>query len=227
MSFSAAVGAGVFSSQSIYKGGENQTQPFPYLELEYGPLFFSGGELGVFVGGVEEWGLGMALTVGSDFVGNTEYDDSPELADLKKLDNVINGSINVFWETNYGEFGLAYSTDISNKHDGNSVRLSYGKMFQYGKWLIGPELSVIQNSEEVTQYYYGVKDSQTKAGRPVYTPGKSKVYTLGLNVGYEIDEHHSLMGMVGATSYGNEIYKSPIVQEKSSVELGLFYLYKF
>lgn len=225
--FSIAVGAGAFTYQSIYKGGETQTSVLPMLDVRWGPVFFKGGELGVHLGGLEEHGIEFSLGLGGDFTGDTEYGDSDELSDLEELDTVITGRFNMRWENKLGQFQLTYATDISNNHDGDFYSLGYSKLFRSGKWSYGPSLEITHNNEEATQYYYGVRADQATVGRSMYTPDASTTYSVGFRAGYNFDKKSSVMGFVSAESYGNEIADSPIIEDDSHVKVGVMYLYRF
>jgi len=84
-----AIGLLANSTTSVYRGGENQTQLFPYFEWSWGPLFFQEGTFGSYLAGGEHWGL--AASIGLDFLGDSERGDSDELADMNDLDDVISG----------------------------------------------------------------------------------------------------------------------------------------
>lgn len=223
--FNYAIGALAFTYSSPYIGGEQQTQLFPYLEFNYGPIFFEGGSLGSHLYGGDNWGIAAAVSL--DFMGDTERGDSRQLSDMEELDHVINGSLIVFYETDWGEFDLSLTTDISNNHDGQTAALSYSYPIKAGNWYFSPSVSAQWFSEEVANYYYGVGARDVKANRPLYNADSGINYSISLMADYAITEQHHLIFDISTTIYSDEIKNSPIVDESSSTSFGAGYIFRF
>jgi len=110
--FSFAIMPVVYSQQSIYEGGENKTGFFPIPELRWKNMFFSSGKLGATV--LKYQDLSLDVSVGGDYMGDTDRGDSKKLKDMTDLDNVITANIDLNYESEMGSVNFGYAQDISN-----------------------------------------------------------------------------------------------------------------
>ncbi len=211
--------------QSPYLGGEDQSFVFPMLDISWGPLFFRGGTLGTFIYGDENFAI--AAGISPDFIADKDRGDSKLLSDMTELDTVINGTLLMIYQSDFGEFELKYDADISDKHDGNVVSLSYSYPMQFNRFEFRPYFGVQKVSEEVNQYYYGVSQADVINTREFYMPEAGVNYNAGLSTIYSINAHHNIMFDVAGTFYSDEIKDSPIVDDSSSLSVSLGYFYRF
>lgn len=221
-----SLGIAVFHENSPYLGADGRTQELPFLSIEWGPLFFEGDSLGMFLYGGENWKI--AVSVGFDMFGDTNRGNSLELKDMAELDDVYNASIMTFYEAGWGALDLQLSTDISNKHDGTTASLSYSYPLSYKSWELSPYLSAQWVSSEVTEYYVGVSEVDAKKGRPAYASTSGTNFGLGINGVYSINDKHSLFADLKGTLYSDELKDSPIIDTDDAVlSVIVGYLYHF
>ncbi|TQV88032.1 MipA/OmpV family protein [Aliikangiella coralliicola] len=219
------LGPGVFSIESPYIGGKTQTMAFPYIEYSWGPLFIEGGTLGSHIFGGDNWGIAAAID--GDFLGDTDRGDSNQLADMQELDDVINGSIKMFYHQNWGAIELSLSKDISDNHDGSSASLSYSYVVELGNWEVIPSVGANWFSEDVSNYYYGVSLVDARANRPFYSPDSGVNYNAGISTIYSFDKNNSLMLNLTTESYSDQIKDSSIVDKSGSTTFGSIYIHRF
>ena len=221
-----SLGMAIFHENSVYLGADGRTEELPYLSIEWGPFFFEGDSLGMFLYGGDNWWV--AASVGFDMFGDTGRGDSLELKDMTELDDVYNASIMTFYEAGWGALDLQLSTDVSNKHDGTIGFLSYSYPLNYKNWELSPYLSAQWVSSEITQYYAGVSEVDARRGRPAYTSKSGTNFGLGISGEYSINNKHSVLVDLKGTMYSDELKDSPIIDTDDVVFSALVgYLYHF
>ena len=86
---------------------------------------------------------------------------------------------------------LPLASDISDKHNGYIVELSYGNSFELGRWIIEPDMGITWHSSNVMRYYYGVGPTDdVLPTRPLYEPGSGVIYELCVAATYPFDKRH-------------------------------------
>ena len=82
-------------------------------------------------------------------------------------------------------------------------------------------------SENLNNYYYGVRAKEATANRTVYKSGNSVNPYAGVVLDYQLAERWSIFSMFRNEWLGNEITDSPIVDQDSKISLILGLLYCF
>lgn len=220
-----ALGLVAFQDQSLYLGGDDEIEVFPYIEARWGRFFFEGTSLGVDL--YEDNGLSINASISPEGVGDTDRDGSRRLNDMEDFDTVINGQFEISYEADWGEIGMSLGADISSTHDGYKAELSYSYPFELGRWMIEPSVSAEWVSKEENQYYYGVSTRDVRSDRPFYEPDSGVNYGVGINAIYPFFERHAIIFQAEYTSYSSEITDSPIVDRDNTAEIGVGYIYRF
>lgn len=213
------------SSNSIYVEGEDKTRLIPFFAGRWGNIYLEGASLGYILAETESSSFSTAIELDSAFVD--ERDDSPALADMRELDSAFSASLNYQYEFDYGELGLSVAADVSGTHDGYKLSASYGYPMMLGRLMVTPKVSVEWVSEEINQYFYGVTSEDVKQGRPLYMPESGLNYSAGITSFYPITQQHSIMLFAEYQRYDDEVFNSPIVDERSATSFGLGYVYRF
>jgi len=219
------MGIFVGKDKSIYVGGEDKTRVNPYLSGEWGNIYLQGPALGYKL--YDQGDLTISTEIELDGIFNDDRDNSAELSDMTSLDSVFMVGVNTSYETDYGEFEWSVKADVSNSHDGFKSQLSYSYPFFVSGWRVSPELSVEWASEEINQYYYGVSAADVRENRPFYEAKSGINYEVGISAMYPFKKRHAIMLRAGYQKFSSEITDSPIVDEKSTTEFGLGYIYRF
>ena len=67
----------------------------------------------------------MSVSAGISLdLADTHRGDSPQLADMAELDDVVLGEVEVSYEADWGELGLSLAADVRGTHDGYVAGLS-------------------------------------------------------------------------------------------------------
>ena len=222
--FLLAAGAGVRVEQSPYVGGDASVEVLPLLFVQMGRFYLRGPTLGVYLYGGDDLSVSAGISLD---LADTRRGDSPQLADMAELDDVLLGEIEVSYEADWGELDLELAADISGTHDGYLAGLSYGYPLQIGGWEIEPEVGVEWRSAKVNRHYYGVGAADVSPARPFYEPDAGIGYELGVTFTYPFAERHALSLAAGAEWFSTEVSDSPIVERDSVANVGVSYLFRF
>jgi len=217
------IGLAGVNSQSIYLGGSSQSRVFPAIDYQYKRFYFQAGDLGVNLIDEKNWEVDFGL--GVNLAGDTDRGDSPLLENLPKLSFPVNAFLSTQYKSSIGLFKLTYDHEINNKHNGHSASISYSAPIRQGQWLIMPQLSYEQHSEEVVNYFYGVSQADASTALPAYQTGSVNNWQLGILGLRAINDKWSFIGNIQNEFYGDEISNSPLVDDdqRLSVFVGLLY----
>ncbi len=213
------------NDQSIYLGGDDEIQPFPFIQARWGNFFIGGPGIGYYLYEENNWEISASLSL--DGVGDNDRDNSSILADMPEFDTVVMGELNFSKETEWGEFGLSLGTDISGTHDGYTAELEYGYPMFLGGWMVEPSLAVKYQSKEVNQYFFGVEQKYVRADRAFYQADAGVNYSAGITAMYPFKKRHALLLNVEYEAYSTEITDSPIVDRDNTLNVGIGYVYRF
>ena len=158
--------------------------------------------------------------------------DSPKLAGMAERKNSWDLGGRVAAKTGLGTFSMAATGDVSGKHKGQEVDLKFSQdLFRKGpkgnprSVSLDLQAGVKWQSDEVIDYYYGVKSNESTTSRASFNGKDAITPYLGLTARTNITEHVTFD--VGAVykHYPDEITKSPIVDKDHDIELvaGLTY----
>ena len=128
-------------------------------------------------------------------------------------------------KTGMGIVSLAATGDVSGKHKGQEVDLKFSKdLFRKGpknnprSVSLDFEAGVLWQSDDVVDYYYGVKSGEATSTRAAYTGKAATTPYVGLTARTNIAQHVTFD--IGAVykHYPDEIADSPIVDKDNDVE---------
>ena len=222
--FLLAAGASVSVEQSPYVGGDDSVEVLPLLLVRMGRFYLRGPALGVDLYGGDDLSVSAGISLD---LADSDRGDSPQLADMTEVDDVLLGEVEVSYEADWGELDLSLAADISGTHDGYVAGLSYGYPLRIGRWEIEPEVGVKWHSAEVNHHYYGVGAADVLPARPLYEPDAGMNYELGVTVTYPFAERHALSLEVEAEWFSTEVSDSPIVERDNVASVGVSYLFRF
>ncbi|MBB6522662.1 MipA/OmpV family protein [Pseudoteredinibacter isoporae] len=220
-----ALGIIAANDKSIYVGGKDEVQPFPFIQARWGNFYFEGPSLGYVLYEDNAWTLTSSLSL--DGIGDSDRDNSRLLADMPKFDSVVMGEIGISHEAVWGELSFSMAADISNSHDGYTAELEYGYPIEIGSWMIEPSIGVKWSSDKVNQYFYGVEQQYVRADRPFYRPDAGIDYGAGITAMYPFMKQHAIIVHAEYESFSKEISDSPIVDRDNTVTFGIGYVYRF
>ncbi len=220
------VGGGAVLSSQPYVGADTRVYPVPMFAYEGKRLYFRGIMGGYWLYTFDGVSVGPVLRPRFD---GYEEDDSSFLEGMDDREWSMDGGIGINWLTDIGLFGAAFTTDLFGRHDGQELDFSYTILFQWAGFDFIPSLGVKWKSDNLVDYYYGVRDNEARfdpgALRAPYEGNDAVDPYVRLAVRRKLNPRWSLLGAVQYEWLDDEITESPIVDEgyEASVLLGILY----
>lgn len=221
----AKVGLGVVTMQQPYKGTKGKVLLLPYLEAKHKGFYIRGLETGY------EYAMDGGFTFGGFAKGRLDGykgSDSDDLNGMQERTYALEGGIKAsFGSYDAGRVSAFASNDISGVHNGYELGVEYSKMFIHEKSTIIPYVSLKKESKKLTDYYYGVKNSEATPQRAEYSPKGAVNTEIGVRYMYKVSDNIDFIGGVSYAKLDEEIHKSPIVKDKERFKLFAACGYKF
>nr|WP_246624806.1 MipA/OmpV family protein [Oceanobacter mangrovi] len=208
------------SSQDVYQGFDRRVIPFPMV-IYRGDRFHLYGPYARYdlarVGAV-----GVALQVNPVFAGYSSS-DSPALKGMDDRSYSMAGGLRMDYRPGNWQLNLTAMHDLLNVYQGyeTTAGASYGLLV--AGFRIEPGIQAIWQSQQYVDYYYGVKASEARPGRPQYSPNG----TMNQQYSLAFSRAGVLAGAVRLqlthTRYGKEITDSPLTDRKTAMGVNLMY----
>ncbi len=203
-----AVGIGVMYETSPYKGADDEVMPVPMVMGEYKNFFIEGTEFGYKIIKNDDWELSAILGPRMD---GYEASDSTDLAGMKERKNSFDGGAKLEWDAKIFELEVSVLADLANNHQGQEVEFELSKEFLGG--FLTPYVGVTWLSKDLANYYYGVRSSEARSGRPAYTADSSFNPAAGVRIVYPINEKWAIFSDFEYEILDSNIKDSPIVDQ--------------
>lgn len=212
--FTWSLGAGVVVSPRPYVGAEARVIPIPSLELRYRNWFFQGIRGGYRF--IRSEPFTANLFAQAQFSG-LDPEDSPFLEGMETRSRSMDAGVEFLCSTRPIGFRATFITDALNRSNGKELTilavtgapLGGRSVILFG---IGPRYL----SRNRTNYYYGVRHSESTLIRPAYSAPAT--WNLEINVTgiVNIGSRWRLFAMMDRESFGSGIKSSPLVESSSS-----------
>lgn len=212
-------------------------------------FFFDNGDIGWFMADGPDWSANLIAGVGGErsffstlndnpvgFApdGHTGINGQPSNHDdhskypepeAPDRDYVIDGGLELLYQWHESELQVQLLTDISDKHHGQEVWVSWALPQQWGRFSFHPSIGVTWMSADTANYYYGVKESEAQPGLPAYDVNDAFNYFARLSMSYRLTEHWQLVSVLQYEQLADDIADSPSVVDDHVVTsfLGLYY----
>lgn len=147
-------------------------------------------------------------------IGVYDEDDSDFLKGMGDRDDTFMAGLAIQAELPGGlDMSASYEHDVLDRIGGGEARLEFGKSLQAGIFRFFPAIAFNWTSSELSNYDFGVSDSQATTERPAYY--LDDVYSVEAGLGFfiEITRDWLVIVNVAAESLSNEVTASPIVSE--------------
>jgi len=208
-----SLGLGMISAPRPYVGASNQVLVIPLLGLEYKRLYIQGIRAGYRL--LERDHLGIDVRVRYIFDG-LDPDDSPFLDGMAPRDGTVEGGLGIDWTPGAWALRLSAFSDLLGRSDGQEVGLDLSRTWTFGRyrWGLTPAIGVVWQSGNLVDYYYGVPADEARPERPAYAGQSALNFRTSLLAFYRLSTHFNLIALVQAQRLDNEIFASPIVDDR-------------
>ena len=221
----SVLGGGVLVTQSPYEGIDDSIYAVPIISMETKQFFIDVMTFGYYFNSKED-PVRVGIIGAPRFQG---YEDGQGESDLlngmEDRDWAFDGGLRMKWENDLVDVHMDAVTDLSGKHEGQELRLGLSKQLFDG--FLTPRATVGWKSEQLVDYYYGVRPGEARAGRAEYEPDAAMEYTAGLTIGVPLGDVWALVGDVQCNFLTDEITDSPIVDEDTLMSYTLGAVYRF
>lgn len=222
-----SAGLGILYKDKPYRGydSDEKTNLVPVILYEGESFFVRGSSLGwkfIANNGLEFAAVGEYLADGYD------SSDSDYLRGMSDRDPSFGVGAHVIWNPDALGFKMSAVTDVTDNSDGQQVRGEVFYKYRTGDWMFKPSAGFVWQSDDYNDYYYGVKNSEVRLGRPAYSANDDFNYRLGAVAVYQ--QKTSPWLFAGGLRYdilGDEITDSPIVSEDEEMTAFIGFAYQF
>ena len=229
-SYTWGLGVGAATTQTPYKGYDRENTALPLLHFENRYVRIFGPEAGLKLPGLqlgESQRLDFSVVARYDGSGYEE-DDADILEGMRKRKSGFWAGAKAKWSTDLVDVNAQWLADASGNSKGQRFSLGVERTWRFGQHLmLTPRLQATWQDKKYVDYYFGVRDSEARGGRPAYE-GKSGVNTeVGVRGIYMFDRRHSLFLDLEVTSLASSIKDSPLVDRSTENRVLVGYLYRF
>ncbi len=139
----------------------------------------------------------------------------------------VDGGLSAEVKTTLGNLSASWITDTLDRHNGYEMDISYRYLWNAGSFNLSPFLSLIHQSQNLTDYYYGVSDEESRPDLPTYTPDAATFGRIGLNTSYVLSDRFLLFGNLSYENLDDTIKESPLVDESWLYSAFVGFTYNF
>lgn len=215
-----SVGAGAVIQQLGYAQGDTESTVFPLFSYEGEKFFWRGPQAGYRL--TDDWTL-----TGSYRLDGYDAEDSPALVGMEDR----KGTFELGFEYNIdiagGQFGVTGTADVLGEHEGYQFGVNYSRGYRLWGGMASPFVQVSYLSDDLVDYYYGVRDTEATANRLAYEASNTINYGFGVNGMFPITDRQTIIANVSHNFFGSEIEDSPIVDDSGATSVLLIWAYSF
>ncbi|MDH5832811.1 MipA/OmpV family protein [Luteimonas kalidii] len=164
------LGLGVSVVDSPYAGEGTRTRPLPYVTYEGERFFWRADTLGVNLLRTDRFALDAIVSgrldgVDRDDLGRAELAaNGVDIDRLVDRDDGADAGLAAGWRFGRNTLALRAVADVTGTSDGYELALDYTHRLSIGRTTIIPGIGVRWLSEDLADYYYGVRSTETFSG---------------------------------------------------------------
>lgn len=218
-------GMGASYQSMPYKEMDNKIQPLPIIRYEGKQFYWHTLEAGYKLFQKERSMVSLAIRGRMD---TFEEGDSPYLSGMDERERTVEAGMRALLElVPDGYMTMTLFGDIAGKHKGYESTIKYAHAFEFKPLKMQPYAGVELLSEELADYYYGVKNTESTASRSAYEVDSATNLYGGIKLHYQIDSHWGIMGDARYIRLDDTITDSPIIEDDNQYKtlLGVIYAY--
>ncbi|QFU21557.1 MipA/OmpV family protein [Shewanella eurypsychrophilus] len=156
-----------------------------------------------------------------------EEQSVPMPNDLENRDFTYLGGIEAYLYTKIGIINLELTHDLLNVHQGTEAKLQWLYNLAVKQWNFELALEFDWKSEEVVNYYYGIRPSESEFWSQAYKAESAINTSLKFTSHYVLNEHWKLLFLARYTQIADEIVASPLLDEDYTSTFFLGTAYRF
>jgi MipA family protein len=217
-------GPGTWITVEPYKGMHTTVYPVPVVAAVRAPFYFFVDTAGCRVFSDSNMTFDLIGKIRTDGYDATRSDYFDGMHD-RHMSFDVGGELGIS-----GDWGNLYTrilTDALAQHEGQEFRVTYAKPFKFEKSKISPFVGFALLSNNLADYYYGVRNDEARPGRPAYEPGASVNWFVGLDANYQLNDRWTLFTKITYYWLDSNIRNSPIVNKDYMMSILAGAMYRF
>lgn len=219
------LGVGAFHSSAQIKGVKDVSIPIPMVAFEYEGLYLHGVELGCSTQISQN--SAVNVFVKPRLEGFSENDSDYLKSMQKRSYGVDAGVATDITHNELGKLQISMQADITGTNKGYETQAEYSKSFFINKVMLMPFVGINYRSQNLNNYFYGVKNVEVRTDRGFYKAKGGVDFTAGGRIMYEISAKTYMFAEVGCRHFSKDITDSPLVKNKDESHLLTFVAYRF
>ncbi|KAF7771268.1 outer membrane protein [Pseudoalteromonas citrea] len=219
-----SLGIAAITSDQGYLDVGTETNLVPIIGLQYGDFSLLGPRA--------SYKLFNNGQIELSAIGNLRF-DGYEVADgdvfigMEDRDMSFDAGIEAEIDTDFGEFGVALLHDITSTHKGFELSASYGIPFMFKNGRVMPYVSANYQSEDLADYYFGVKQNEATSSRAFYQLDATTNFEIGIGSDWMFNNKHIIKADISYSAYGSDIKDSPLIDKSGEAQILVGYAYVF
>lgn len=150
----------------------------------------------------------------------TLFDDGP----IEALEGLRTRRADMMWGVRYqywqdAHFFAGEVAQDSDAHYSQHVRFIYSYRQQVKNWDLYYNTSLMITPSKLVNYYYGVRQDESRAFRPAYQAGGGGQLTLSVTAVYPLSERWLFECSFGNTFYSQSYRNSPLVDHPTDLQV--------
>ncbi|AOT10720.1 MipA/OmpV family protein [Pseudoalteromonas luteoviolacea] len=218
------IGGAFIVQDEGYKGVGSETEFVPAIAVEYGDFRLLGPYASYTFFETEH--IEIAATGMLRLDGYEQADDAL-FSGMEDRDMSFDFGFEAEIDTDFGEFGIKFTQDVTSTHEGYEASLSYGIPMRVQQGRVMPYISANFASEDLANYYYGVKRSEATGSRAFYEVDSAANLEIGISSDWFFGKNHMIKADASYTAFDSTIKDSPLVDKSGTFQLLLGYVYVF
>lgn len=208
------VGIGVGVVPAYSGANEVRAMVLPVVRLSYRDrLYWNALQGGAWLWDSDDRSVRVGLAIETRFGWRAE--DGTRVEGMQTREFSMEGGPAVQWRTPVGVFNAGVSHDLGGASNGVSAQLQWIRALTTGPRLrLNGSLGVQWSSARMTDYYFGVRPIEARAGRPVYSAGSDVAVQAGLNGAFAVSERGSFLFGAIVNRLGEAAAESPITETR-------------
>lgn len=205
-----------------YREADNDSLLVPVFQYEGERLYFRGLNLG--------WRLDPQAPIQVELIARARLDgfeakDSPVFAGMAERERSLELGASASRALGPGRVEFAAFTDALDRSGGQELDLMWRGDFGQGPFRVQPEVGLRWQSEDLVDYYFGVRAAEATALRPAYRGDSALVPRVAVNALAPLGGQWSVFARLSFDDLPSEITDSPLVDRGSERRafIGLIY----
>lgn len=124
----------------------------------------------------------------------------------------LESGFEILQEGRWGFLQASFLHDVSGVHNGYEAALSYGYGLVVGRLYLEPSLALAYKSNDMNDYYWGIRGDETPAGTSGYTAGAGLNSMARFSASYRINAHFGASMAIEYERLNDDARRSPIVR---------------